>query len=58
MSVYLKWGCIHPRTMLADLGPGDETYRKEIAWREFYANVLARWPETAREYFLPQLANR
>jgi deoxyribodipyrimidine photo-lyase len=56
MSPYLKWGCIHPRTLLADLGPGDETYRKEIAWREFYAAVLGHWPESAREYFLPQLA--
>ena len=37
MSVYLKWGCIHPRTLLADLGRRDETYRKELAWREFYA---------------------
>ena len=55
MSPYLKWGCIHPRTMLADLGPGDETYRKEIAWREFYAAVLSNWPESAREYFLPQM---
>ncbi len=55
MSVYLKWGCIHPRTILADLGDGDETYRKEIAWREFYAAVLAAWPSSAREYFLPQL---
>ncbi len=57
MSVYLKWGCIHPRTMLADLGAGDETFRKEIAWREFYANVLYAWPRSAREYFQPQLAN-
>jgi deoxyribodipyrimidine photo-lyase len=56
MSVYLKWGCIHPRTMLADLGPGDETFRKELAWREFYAAVLHAWPESAREYFQPQLA--
>ncbi len=56
MSVYLKWGCIHPRTMLADLGADDETFRKEIAWREFYANVVYHWPASAREYFLPQLA--
>ncbi len=55
MSVYLKWGCIHPRTLLADLAPGDETYRKELAWREFYASVLAEWPQSAREYFLPQM---
>ena len=57
MSVYLKWGCIHPRTMLADLGSGDETFRKEIAWREFYAAVLAAWPASAREYFLPAMAS-
>jgi deoxyribodipyrimidine photo-lyase len=56
MSVYLKWGCIHPRTMLADLGPGDEAFRKELAWREFYAAVLHAWPESARDYFQPQLA--
>jgi deoxyribodipyrimidine photo-lyase len=57
MSVYLKWGCIHPRTLLADLGPGDETYRKELAWREFYAAILYHWPDSAREYFQPQLKN-
>ncbi len=56
MSVYLKWGAIHPRTLLADLGPGDEVYRRELAWREFYAAVLHHWPESAREYFQPQLA--
>jgi deoxyribodipyrimidine photo-lyase len=56
MSVYLKWGSIHPRTMLADLGPGDERFRKELAWREFYASLLHAWPETAREYFRTELA--
>ena len=56
MSVYLKWGVVHPRTLLADLGPRDETYRKELAWREFYAAVLHHWPDSARQYFQPQLA--
>src|SRR6201992_1329575 len=56
MSPYLKWGSIHPRTILAGLGAGDATYRKEIAWREFYAAVLHFWPESAREYFLPTMA--
>ena len=56
MSVYLKWGAIHPRTMLADLGPGDEVFRKEIAWREFYAAVLDAWPASARDYFQPRMA--
>ena len=57
MSVYLKWGCVHPRTLLADLGPDDETYRKELAWREFYAGVLFHWPASAREYYQPQFAS-
>lgn len=58
MSVHLKWGTIHPRTLLADLGTNSvahETYRKELAWREFYAEVLFRRPETAREYYHPEL---
>jgi deoxyribodipyrimidine photo-lyase len=56
LSVHLKYGCIHPRTLLADLGPGDETYRKELAWREFYAAILHFFPESAREYYHPELA--
>ncbi len=60
MSVYLKYGLVHPRTLLADLdgrsGPGVETYRKELAWREFYATVLHVYPESAREYYLPKMA--
>ncbi len=60
MSVHLKWGEIHPRTMLADLkgrrGAGPTTYRKELAWREFYADVLFHDPRTAREYLRPEFA--
>ncbi|GAA4411495.1 deoxyribodipyrimidine photo-lyase [Actinokineospora soli] len=54
MSPYLRWGCIHPRTMLADLGPRDTAYRNELAWREFYADVLWHRPETARANFNPR----
>jgi deoxyribodipyrimidine photo-lyase len=53
LSVYLKYGAVHPRTLLADLsgrtGTGTETFRKELAWREFYADVLWQEPRTARE---------
>ncbi len=60
MSVHLKWGEIHPRTLLADLAPlrskGASTYRKELAWREFYADVLHHRPESARQYLKPELA--
>ena len=60
MSRHLKYGEIHPRTVLADLagrsGTGVTTFRTEIAWREFYADVMARRPDTAREYYKPELA--
>lgn len=60
MSVHLKWGEIHPRTLLADLSrlrsQGAATYRTELAWREFYADVLFARPETAREYLRPEFA--
>jgi deoxyribodipyrimidine photo-lyase len=58
MSVHLKWGEIHPRTMLTDLGAGagPRTYRTELAWREFYADVLWRDPGSARDYLHPRLA--
>ncbi len=60
MSAHLKWGEIHPRTMLADLSrlrsQGAATYRKELAWREFYADVLFAQPRTAREYLRPEFA--
>jgi deoxyribodipyrimidine photo-lyase len=60
MSVHLKYGEIHPRTMLADLArlrsAGAATYRKELAWREFYADVLHANPRSARDYLRPEFA--
>jgi deoxyribodipyrimidine photo-lyase len=60
LSVHLKWGEIHPRTMLADVAAlrsaGAATYRRELAWREFFADVLHARPETAREYLRPEYA--
>jgi deoxyribodipyrimidine photo-lyase len=76
LSPYLKYGCVHPRTVLADLarvsGPGcggtgggssgdglardAEKFRSELAWREFYADVLAANPASAREDLTDALA--
>jgi deoxyribodipyrimidine photo-lyase len=53
LSPYLKVGALHPRTLLADLGPDDDAFRRELAWREFYAAVLHHWPSTARSCFQP-----
>lgn len=54
LSVALKWGEIHPRTLLADVGDllasgrpvgdGPATFRSELAWREFHADVLFHHP--------------
>ena len=44
LSQYLRFGEIHPRSLLADLRDTDEVFRKEICWREFYADVLFHNP--------------
>jgi deoxyribodipyrimidine photo-lyase len=58
MSTYLKFGEIHPRTLLQNLGESKahDTFRKEIAWREFYADVLFNNPMTDIEYYSPKFA--
>ncbi len=53
LSPALRFGEIHPRTLLADLSdePGHEVFRKEIAWREFYADILFNRPDTVSGYY-------
>ncbi len=48
LSAPLRWGEIHPRSLLAELGDSKshETFRKELAWREFYADVLFHTPDS------------
>ncbi|MBD0863950.1 deoxyribodipyrimidine photo-lyase [Gordonia sp. zg691] len=48
MSAYLKYGNIHPRTLVRDLGggPGAQAYLRELAFRDFYADVLHNWPHS------------
>lgn len=59
LSHALAHGEIHPRTILATLGSsqGEEVFRKEIAWREFYADVMFHNPHTYDDYFEPRFAN-
>jgi deoxyribodipyrimidine photo-lyase len=55
LSPALKWGVLHPRQLLADLdasgaGPtGHTVFSSELAWRDFYADVLFHQPRTAWE---------
>lgn len=56
LSHALAHGEIHPRTLLATLSDneGDSVFRKEIAWREFYADVLFRNQHTLNDYYEPR----
>lgn len=50
MSVYLKFGNVHPRTLAAYLDPdrpGASAYLRQLAFRDFYADVLYHWPGSA-----------
>jgi len=51
ISPYLKVGALHPRTLLADLADrrdeGARAFARELAWREFYADVLWHRPRSA-----------
>ena len=51
LSAYFHFGVLHPRTLLSALGPEDERYMTELAWREFYASVLWSWPQSAHANF-------
>lgn len=59
LSVALKWGEVHPRTLLDDLGgrpgAGAASFRSELAWREFHADVLLHTPSAARSSLRPVL---
>ncbi|MDQ2826384.1 MAG: DNA photolyase family protein [Actinomycetota bacterium] len=59
LSPYLKFGCVHPRQILDRLGrsKAQEKLRSEVAWREFYADVLWHRPESARHSLQPAMAD-
>ncbi len=48
MSPYLRFGVVHPRQLISDLPghSGADVFRSEIAWREFYADVLFHRPDS------------
>jgi len=57
MSVYLRFGVVHPRQLLAELKPNanHDVYRSEICWREFYADVLFHQPQTTWKNLQPKM---
>ncbi|MEY4263393.1 MAG: hypothetical protein RLY88_1101 [Actinomycetota bacterium] len=59
LSHALAFGEIHPRTILRELADssGHNVFRKEIAWREFYADVLWHNPSSLNDYYEPRFKN-
>jgi deoxyribodipyrimidine photo-lyase len=70
LSAALRWGLIHPRQLMADLTEieaaadsadlssvreGIRVFSSEIAWREFYADVLFHQPITAWRNLNPKM---
>ncbi len=57
LSPYLKLGVLHPRQILAVTSgsrtKGARTFESEIAWREFYADVLHHNPASAWDDLRP-----
>lgn len=55
LSAHLHFGSLSPLLLehlaLTRGGPGMETYRSELAWRDFYLHVLLHHPHVARVEF-------
>ncbi|MGA0885518.1 MAG: cryptochrome/photolyase family protein [Ilumatobacteraceae bacterium] len=50
LSTALRFGAVHPARLMNDLDPSSahhDTFESELAWRDFYADVLARRPDSA-----------
>ncbi len=50
LSPYLHFGCVSAREIEHRLGDseGDEAFRRQLCWRDFYASVLRHFPRNAR----------
>ncbi len=55
LSPYLKWGTVHPLQLMDRLGnsPGEQSWVRQLCWRDFYAEILFNRPESARQAYLP-----
>jgi deoxyribodipyrimidine photo-lyase len=58
LSVALRWGHLHPRTLLADLrsrpSRGSAALVRQLAWREFFADVLFHRPDAVSQPIQPR----
>jgi deoxyribodipyrimidine photo-lyase len=55
LGIYLRFGAISPRKMITKAAESaDITFLKELAWREFFMQILWHYPHCTKQSFKPQ----
>jgi deoxyribodipyrimidine photo-lyase len=51
ISAYLHFGCLSPLAVASELAdlPGGDAFVRQLAWRDFFSQLLAARPETAHQ---------
>lgn len=55
LSPYLHFGCVSPLLLASEFAglPGGEPFVRQLAWRDFFCQLLAARPQAAREDYRP-----
>jgi len=58
LSAYLRFGCVSPLEVAIGAvdRPGGEEFCRQLAWRDFYHQVTAAFPDMARKNYRPGAA--
>ena len=58
LSAYLRFGCVSPLEVAIGVldRPGGEQYCRQLAWRDFFYQVTAAFPDIARKNYRPGAA--
>jgi deoxyribodipyrimidine photo-lyase len=58
LSAYLRFGCVSPLEVAIGVldRPGGEQYCRQLAWRDFFYQVTAAFPDIARRNYRPGAA--
>jgi deoxyribodipyrimidine photo-lyase len=54
LSVHLRFGTVSPRLLVTEAVKINETWLKELIWREFFMMILFHFPNTAEKSFRPE----
>lgn len=60
LSPYLHFGCVSPRELESRLprGAGAEAYRRQLCWRDFYAQLIRAFPANAHAEYQERVRGR